>query len=130
QIVYGYVLSPITTGVRLVIAEVIDQSRPTSSLVPATGLPALEYCGNDYRIPEEAAPELLEAADAARADRPDAMGRKPLEPVSPSKLADLAYVPFGEWSVPYRDFARVAARMRPADWPATATGLYMELVTI
>lgn len=130
QMIYSYVVSPVTTGVRLVIAQIIDRSRPTASLVAASGLPALEYCGNDYRIPEEAAPELLKAADDARADRADASGRKPLNSVSQSRVADVAYVPFGEWSVPYHDFARVAARMRPADWPATTTSLYMELVTI
>ncbi len=57
QMIYGYVVNPITTGVRFVIAEIIDKSRPTSELVPATGLPPLEYCGNDYRIPAGAARE-------------------------------------------------------------------------
>jgi uncharacterized membrane protein len=114
QMVYGYVVSPVTTGVRFVIAEMIDNSRPTSNFVPATGLPPLEYCGNNYRLPPNAAPKSTNPAAQA----------------STAELALAAYVPLGERSVPYVDFAEVAARMRPADWPATSTGLYMELVTI
>jgi uncharacterized membrane protein len=130
QMVYGYVVSPITTGVRLVIAEIIDKSRPTAELVPATGLPPLEYCGNNYRIPPDATRELLALTDAARPGASPPNGRKPFEQAPSAELAAAAYVSFGERSVPYGDFAEVAARMRPTDWPATATGLYMELVTI
>ena len=130
QMIYGYVVNPITTGVRFVIAEIIDKSRPTSELVPATGLPPLEYCGNDYRIPAGAAQEIRAAADAARRRAFPPNGPKPLELAPTAELAAVAYVPFGERSVPYGDFAEVAARMRPTDWPATATGLYMELVTV
>ena len=45
QMIYGYVVSPITTGVRFVIAEVVDKSRPTLNLVPAPEFPPLPYCG-------------------------------------------------------------------------------------
>ncbi len=39
-------------------------------------------------------------------------------------------MPYGERSVPYRRLCwEVASRIRPAEWPATETGLYMELVT-
>src|SRR5579863_2937560 len=48
QMIYSYVVNPVTTGVRFVIAEIIDKSRPTAGLVPATALPPLKYCGNDY----------------------------------------------------------------------------------
>lgn len=150
QMIYGYVVSPITTGVRFVIAEVVDKSRPTSGLVLPTGLPPLEYCGSDYRLPPGAMQQLLATPHAARhADTaPDAANRpgaapnaayhivaapdapKTVERPSLSELAEAAYVPFGEWSVPYGDFAEVASHMRPNDWPATTTGLYMELVTI
>ena len=130
QMIYGYVVSPVTTGVRFVIAEVVDKSRPTAELVPATGLPPLEYCGKDYRIPEGTAQEIHAQAEAARRKASPPSGQKPVEPALTAEMADYAYVPFGERSVPYRDFAEVAARMRPNDWPATATGLYMELVTI
>jgi len=129
QMIYGYVVSPITTGVRLVIAEVIDKSRPTAELIRATGLPPLEYCGANYRVPADAI-EALVPADAIRRGASAPNGAKPLEQVPTAELAAAAYVPFGERSVPYADFAEVASRMRPADWPATATGLYMELVTV
>jgi uncharacterized membrane protein len=130
QMIYGYVVNPITTGVRFVIAEIIDKSRPTSELVPATGLPPLEYCGNDYRISAGAAQEIRAPADAARRRAFPPNRPKPLELAPTAELAAVAYVPFGERSVPYGDFAEVAARMRPTDWPATSTGLYMELVTV
>src|ERR1700720_221389 len=55
QMIYGYVVSPVTTSVRFVIAEIIDKSRPTSDFVSAPGLPPLEFCGNDYRLPPELA---------------------------------------------------------------------------
>ena len=130
QMIYGYVVSPITTGVRFVIAEVIDKSRPTQDLVPATGLPPLEYCGSNYRIPESSVQKFLTPPEPARKGGSPANGPKLVEPTSFAELAEVAYVPIGERSVPYLDFAEVAYRMRPNDWPATATGLYMELVTI
>src|SRR3984957_20619798 len=128
QMIYSYVVSPITTGVRFVIAEVVDKSRPTLDLVPAPEFSPLPYCGNEYRIAPQAVQDLRAQSEAARRAAP-ANGQKQ-DPTSLSALADVAYVPFGERSVPYLDFAEVAARMRPNDWPATSTGLYMELVTI
>jgi uncharacterized membrane protein len=127
QMLYGYVVSPITTGVRFVIAEVVDKSRPTSDFVSSTGLPRLEYCGNSYRIPADAEAGFRARVETARHNATDADGP---EQALQNSLAEVAYVPFGEWSVPYGDFAEVASRMRPTDWPATVTGLYMELVTI
>jgi uncharacterized membrane protein len=130
QMIYSYVVSPITTGVRFVIAEVVDKSRPTLDLVPAPEFPPLPYCGSEYRIPPNAAQELHAQSEAARRATVSANGQKQVEQTPLSSLADVAYVPFGERSVPYLDFAEVAARMRANDWPATSTGLYMELVTI
>ena len=128
--IYGYVVSPMTTGVRFVIAEIIDKSRPTLELVPAPGLPPLEYCGNDYRIPPQAAQELRAQTEAAKPPSRRQMDKNRRTRLPSASWPMIAYVPFGERSVPYRDFAEVAARMRPNDWPATSTGLYMELVTI
>jgi uncharacterized membrane protein len=121
QMIYGYVVNPVTTGVRFVIAEIIDKSRPTSDFVSASALPPLEYCGNDYRLPEDVARQLANEFESGP--------RKRNGGDLHAALAEQAYVSFGERSVPYADFREVASRMRPADWPATATGLYMELVT-
>jgi uncharacterized membrane protein len=118
QMIYGYVVNPVTTGVRFVIAELIDKSRPTEELESAPALPALDYCGTDYRLPREAAQRFTNEMEIGG-------GRKTVA----RALAEEAYVPFGDRSVPYADFREVASRMRPADWPATSTGLYMELVT-
>ena len=126
QMIYGYVVSPVTTGVRFVLAEMIDRSRPTAELVPANGLPPLDYCGTDYRVPEGAIQEFHAREEAARRQALG-NGQHPAESPPPT---DYAYVPFGERSVPYNDFVQVAARTRPSDWPATATGVYMDLVTI
>jgi uncharacterized membrane protein len=130
QMIYGYVVSPITTGVRFVIAEVVDKSRPTLDLVPAPEFPPLPYCGNEYRIPPNTVQELHTQSEASKRATVSANGQKQVEQTSLAAVTDVAYVPFGERSVPYLDFAEVAARMRPNDWPATSTGLYMELVTI
>lgn len=130
QIIYGYVVRPITTGVRFVIAEVIDQSRPTSKFVRPVGLPPLDDCGDDYRLTRKAAREFRARIEQARRNPPPPHDAEPKPPVPPEELAEAAYVPFGEWSVPYTDFEEVADRLRPSERPATATGLYMELVTI
>jgi uncharacterized membrane protein len=130
QMLYGYVVSPITTGVRFVIAEMIDKSRPSSEFVSANGLPPLEYCGQNYRVPEEAALAYRAQAEAARNNPPPASSRTSGDNAAIERLATVAYIRFGEWAVPYPDFVEVAERMRPLDWPATVTGLYMELVTI
>jgi uncharacterized membrane protein len=122
QIVYGYVVSPVTTGVRFVVAEIIDKSRPTSEFVSEPTFPPLKYVGSDYRLPPEVAQRYANEVEAS--------GRNRNNPEWLQKLADEAYLQFGERSVPYADFAEVASRLRPADWPATVTGLYMELVTI
>jgi uncharacterized membrane protein len=121
QMIYSYVVNPVTTGVRFVIAEIIDKSRPTSDFVPAPGLPPLEFCGNDYRLPPEVAQRISNEFELA--------GHKKTSSDWQRELAEEAYVPFGDRAVPYSDFWVVASRMRPSDWPATETGLYMELVT-
>ena len=121
QMIYGYVVNPVTTGVRFVIAEIIDKSRPTSDFVPAPGLPPLEFCGNDYRLPKEIAQQYANDLEVG--------GHKRSAADWQAALAEEAYVPFGDRAVPYADFWVVASRMRPAEWPATETGLYMELVT-
>jgi uncharacterized membrane protein len=121
QMIYSYVVNPVTTGVRFVIAEIIDKSRPTADFVPAPGLPPLEFCGNDYRLPHELAEQYAHDLEIGGHRRSAADWQ--------TALAAEAYVPFGERAVPYPDFWVVASRMRPADWPATETGLYMELVT-
>jgi uncharacterized membrane protein len=115
--------------VRFVLAEVIDKSRPTSELVPASGLPPLEYCGSNYRVPQ-ADLRLLRRADPSQPGASKANGREPIDPDRQAEIGGVAYVPFGERAVPYHDFEEVASRMRPSDWPATVTGLYMELVTL
>jgi uncharacterized membrane protein len=130
QMIYGYVVNPITTSVRFVIAEMIDKSQPTIDLVEPAGLPPLEYCGTNYRIPPAVAPELLAPAAAEKNKTAPGDTKKGDRAPNSELAAAVAYVPIGDRAIPYRDFAEVAARMRPADWPATSTGLYMELVTI
>src|SRR5277367_2132250 len=87
QIIYGYVVNPVTTSVRFVIAEIIDKSLPTNQFESAPGLPALDYCGNDYRLPPEVARQYENDLEA---------GRKNNSLDSKATLAEQAYVPFGE----------------------------------
>ena len=130
QMIYGYVVSPVTTGVRFVIAEVIDKSRPTAELVPATDLPPLQILrkrlphpgGGDKKFtprPRQHAARLLRQVHKGRLSRlpPPSW---PITPTSPS--ANDRSPTATSW--------KLRRRMRPNDWPATATGLYMELVTI
>src|SRR5580704_19350598 len=66
QMIYGYVVSPVTTTVRFVIAEIIDKSQPTIQFESAPGLPPLDYCGNDYRLPPEIARQYENELEAGR----------------------------------------------------------------
>ena len=112
QMIYGYVVNPITTGVRFVIAEMIDKSQPTIDLVQPAGLPPLEYCGTNYRIPPAVAPELLAPAAAEKNKTAPGDTKKGDRAPNSELAAAVAYVPIGDRSIPYRDFAEVAARMR------------------
>ncbi len=86
--IYGYVVSPVTTSVRFVIAEIIDKSRLTSEFESAPGLPPLEFCGSDYRLPPALAQQYL--------NEPRSTGEGRNTADLQTRLAAEARVPFGE----------------------------------
>ncbi len=124
--VNDYVIRPISTVVRYSLAHVLEKTRPTDQFVPSTGLPALEYCNNNYRLSPALKAELQKVIDKAK------QTNKPQEALQAElqrRLVDEVYVPFGDFAVPYADFAEVARQVTPNPLPDTATGVYMELVT-
>ncbi|MEX0716405.1 MAG: DUF502 domain-containing protein [Planctomycetaceae bacterium] len=118
QILYTYVVYPISQGVRYTIAQFVDDSRPTAGLVrPAETFPQLEHADRRYRV----TPEFHSALASAAPDAREAMLLQP--------GADV-YYPFQEAAVPYGDYRRVADHLQPHQMPNTAIGVYMELVTL
>lgn len=136
QGIYGYVINPISTVVQYTIAQFIDASVPKADLVRLRGLPELEYCGRDYLITQELREELVQRIEAERRrtggqTTAEATGGVTAPFTIPEEWIDLdgVYVPFGDRAVPYRDYLVVAQRVRPADMPRTAIGVYMGVVT-
>ncbi len=116
-----YLIHPTTTLVRYSIATLANQARPIDQFVTWDRLPAIDYCGRDYRITPDLKERLVQQYQS-RADRkidPDEFA---------SAEADQIYVPMAQAAVPYTDFREVAARLRPLEMPTTAIGMYMELV--
>lgn len=121
QLIYGYVVYPTSKGVQWTIAQFIRVSRPTRELLDWERLPALQYCGRDYRIPAEYRRELEQTVGAD----PKAVLRS--GDVDPARV----FVPVGDRSraIPYRDYVVVAAEFPPHEMPRSVTGFYMEIVT-
>lgn len=137
SIINTYIISPISYGVRYTIAQGIDNSRRTDELVKWDRLPALDYCGKNYKITPAFKSELEQrwrdqaGPEEATALKPPEISAEWVERVVDDvERAPQVYVPFVERSVPYRDYKVVAARVAPVDMPKSATGLYMEYVTI
>ncbi|MCH7988718.1 MAG: DUF502 domain-containing protein [Planctomycetes bacterium] len=133
-----YIIQPINLTVQYSIAYLIDESKPTGDFVTWDRLPSLDKRNRPYRITSKFQDELQGEMGEFQVS-----GREPtiaeldnyLLQLLRSQLEDLTnepeiYVPFGEWSVPFRDFEAVAKKIPPAEMPATSNGLYMELVTI
>lgn len=130
--VNDYIIQPVSSGVRLTIAQFIDASQPTEQFVRWDRLPPLEYCGTDYRVTKDLQAELAKEWQELRklANTPSEFdfAQQSLSSIVQRNL-DRVYVPFGNRSVPYADYAEVATRFGPITEPTTATGVYMELVT-
>ena len=110
-----YLIHPTTTLVRYSIATLANQARPIDQFVTWDRLPAIDYCGRDYRITPDLKERLVQQYQS-RADRkidPDEFA---------SAEADQIYVPMAQAAVPYTDFREVAARLRPLEMPTTAIG--------
>src|ERR1700722_6120365 len=92
QMIYGYVVSPVTTSGRFVIAEISDKARPSPEFESVPGLPPLEFCGSDYRLPPALAQQYLNELEVN--------GRRRNTADLQTSLAAEAYVPCGERAVP------------------------------
>ena len=136
-IVNSYIISPISYGVRYVIAQGIDDSQPSEELIFWDQLPALEYCEKNYRITPELKLQLEKDWDTP-GDHRTADGtisaEIPVEGLT-RQIDDPAenpqvFVPFGEQAVPYRDYQVVAQKVAISEIPSNSVAVYMEFVTI
>ena len=135
-IINSYIVRPISYGVRYSLAQAIERSRPRDELVRWDRLPPLEYWEGNYRITQALRDDLQEEF----ANRPGPVPVERIERVirqtgKARLLADSGappqvYVPLGNSAVPYVDYSEVARNMAHADVPKTATGVYMEYVTL
>lgn len=132
RLVYDYLITPVSTLVRYAAAEVVDHSRPLSDLARYDRSPPLDYIGRRYLLTKAKIASLEERRTRAisegslRAD--DTI---PWEWVAgdDERFAGV-YHPLAKRAVPYSDYALVAQTVPASRLPNTATGVYMELVTI
>ncbi len=55
--VYNYIVYPASTSVRYIIAQVVDESRASSSLEKISSGPPLPFCGDNYAVDQSLALE-------------------------------------------------------------------------
>ena len=133
RVVYDYIIYPVSTLVRYAAAQAVDQSVPTSSLSRWEALPPLELVERRYRVTPALKADLVEQRDTliaagkldAQAAVPATLVFKRAEAANGSQI----YVTLGKRAVPYADYFQVVQEL-PDRHPATATDVYMELVTI
>jgi uncharacterized membrane protein len=122
--VNDYIIHPVSTSVRYTISQFISNAQPSAGFVEWDKLDDVRYLDQDYVITKKYQDELLE-----RAQREGTTVKEiPKDSIHPD--ADQIFVPMGEWVVPYTDYVKVAERIRQSEMPTTATGIYMELVTV
>ena len=155
--IYDYVISPVSILARFTIAQLIDASRPTDTLVTVPNLPPLEhFAKNEYWITPELRDELrekLKTGEPVESEplpgdenekRPTKSQRRAdNDTMSPTQKIILAnfvrknyngiFIPVGsdepQFAVPYNDYIIVVVRTEPTKMPRSVTRFYMVLVT-
>ena len=136
-VINSYIISPISYGVRYVIAQGIDDSLASDELIFWDQLPSLAYCEKNYRITPEFQQQLQKDWDAPGNHRKAdgaMLAEIPVEWLKrqihdPTENPQI-YVPFGEQAVPYRDYQVVARKVAISEIPSNSVAVYMEFVTI
>lgn len=142
QGINDYIIQPATWIVKVTVAQVLDQSVPSSQLVTLEAAPPLDYCGSDYLVTKELRDRYRRFLETypAPADRMDADGDSaPESAVSPKSRVEWmqlkaetpppeVYVRLGPKAVPYPVYAEVARNLPPGQVPQSARGVYMEFV--
>jgi uncharacterized membrane protein len=132
KLVYDYIVYPVSWVVRGIAANVVDDSRPRTELLRYDRLPPLDYVGRQYLLTKAKRSSL----EQSRQEAVKAGNLRPDDPVPWEWVAgndeqyDGVYHPLGNRAVPYLDYAQVAQTVPASRLPNTATGVYMELVTI
>ena len=132
RLVYDYIVYPVTWVVRGAAAQVVDASRARSDLYRSERLPPLDYIGRQYLLTKAKAAEIENRRQQAiEANELRADDTIPWEWVAgPNERFEGVYHPLGARAVPYLDYSEVAETVPASRLPNTATGVYMELVTI
>jgi uncharacterized membrane protein len=134
-----YIINPISETVRYTIALGMNDSRPVDELVKwrtPDRRPSLPYGGTNYIVTEELAGRLEPLKNGEDPKDPtDGLptDSQALEKNSRTLLlhsTDEVYIPLGTKAVPYEDYVKVAESVGANAVPSSATGVYMELVTI
>lgn len=131
-LIYDYIVYPVSWVVRGIAAHVVDNSRPRTELVRYERLPPLDYVGRQYLITKAKYASLEERRQEALASgalRDDDPVRWEWVAGGDEQYAGV-YHPLGTRAVPYLDYAQVAQTVPASRLPNSATGVYMELVTI
>lgn len=132
RLVYDYLITPVSTLVRYAAAEVVDASRSPSELFRYERLPPLDYAGRRYLLTKAKVASLEERrANAVAAGTLRADETIPWEWIAgDDEQFRGVYHPLAKRAVPYADYLSVAQMVPASRLPNTATGVYMELVTI
>lgn len=123
-----YIISPTNSAVRYVIALMIEDSLPKSSLVKLEDGPPLPHADvSRYRVTKD----LKKTFETSRAE----FLKKSIAPPTPKNAIEWldpeqVYVVLGENAVPYSDYKLVAEKLPESQIPVTSTGVYMEVVII
>jgi uncharacterized membrane protein len=142
QGINDYIIQPATWIVKVTVAQVLDQSVPSTQLVSIEAAPPLHYCGSDYLVTKELRERYRRflATHPGPTRQPDAADQSvPESTVSPKSRVEWmqikaettpseVYVRLGPKAVPYPVYAEVARNLPPGQVPQSARGVYMEFV--
>jgi uncharacterized membrane protein len=144
-IVNNYIVSPISYGVRYVIAQGIETKQARNSddpqLVFWDKLPALKHTYKNYLVTEEFKSSLERRWLAQQPQVADEEGRPAavageipaawvMQQIDSVAEPPQVYVPLGKRAISYRDYRVVARNVAPNEIPSHSVGVYMEFVTI
>ena len=126
--VNDYIIQPIATVVRFGIAQLIDNSVSTRSLIRLPDAPPLPHCGTNYLVSKEDAKWVREFLENAKVEE---MPSQVLD-IKYQSVLSCVYVPIGrgDRAVPYTEFEQVASRLSPEKMPRTILAFYMELAEV
>ncbi len=135
----SYIIHPATWTVKYLLAQVVNESVDSKSLVRLDPAPPIEFCGSNYLVTKEFQSDFqrfLQVDGGAVATRESsgvgwtAEQQRRTEWVQSraSTTPTVVYVQLGGKAVPYNVYSQVAQTLPPGQVPTSATAVYMEFV--